>query len=471
MKKLYLPLIGGEFVSSGKRLAIKSPYSGNAVFETFSCTGESVELCVKAAEKARTAMAELPSWKRSEILLFISDRLLEQSEHFTRIIIMESGKPRKYALAEVQRAIQTFRIAAEECKRLPKEYMSLDWAPVGTGREGLVKYFPAGIIAGISPFNFPLNLAVHKLAPAIAAGCPIILKPASATPIATLALAEIIAESELPKGAVSILAMDRATGQALVEDDRLAVLSFTGSPEVGWEMKAKAGKKKVLLELGGNAGVIIAASAELAHAVKRSLTGAFAYSGQVCIHAQRFFVHESLWDEFLNEMLTSTLLLKEGDPNSPETEISHMIDAANAERVSAWIQEAVSGGAKVICGGNRQGNFVEPTILTNVKPEMKVCSEEIFGPVITLEKYTAFDEAIEKVNSGRFGLQAGVFTNNIRELDLAFHKLEVGGVIHNDVPTFRMDHMPYGGIKDSGLGREGVAYAIREFMEPKLLVK
>lgn len=471
MKKLYIPLVGGEFLTSGKRLAIKSPYSGEAVFETFSVDEASLEKALVAALDIRPEMARLPSWKKEKALLHIASRLEELLEHFTRIIVLESGKPWRYAKSEVERAIQTFRIAAEECKRIPREYISLDWTPAGEGKEGIVRYVPAGVVAGISPFNFPLNLAVHKIAPALAAGCPILLKPASATPISTLALAEIIAECELPKGAVSILPMDRSTGQKLAEDERISVLSFTGSPEVGWQLKREAGKKKVILELGGNAGVIITATADMALAVRRSMIGAFAYSGQVCIHAQRFFVHASRWDEFVSEMMAAALLLKDGNPMSPETAISHMIDKANADRVCSWIKEAVQEGAKIICGGQGQGNFVEPTILTQVKSSMKVCAEEIFGPVITLEKYQDLTEALDGVNKSRFGLQAGIFTNRIDELEMAFDVLEVGGLIHNDVPTFRMDHMPYGGVKDSGSGREGVKYAIREFMEPRLLVK
>ncbi|MCC7302295.1 MAG: aldehyde dehydrogenase family protein [Bacteroidia bacterium] len=471
MKKLYIPYVAGEFVASGKRLAVRSPYSGEAVFETFSCDHLTLEKALASAFAARGEMQMLPSWKKEEILLHLASRIGELEEFFTQVIILESGKPYRYAKAEVERAIQTFKVAAEECKRLPKDYFSLDWTKAGEGREGLVKYFPSGVVAGISPFNFPLNLAVHKIAPAIAAGCPIILKPASATPISTLALAELVSETALPKGGFHVLPMDRNTGVQLVEDPRVAVLSFTGSPDVGWNLKSRAGKKKVVLELGGNAGVIVSATADVDLAVKRSLTGAFGYSGQVCIHAQRFFIHESCWEKFTGDLMASTLLLKEGNPMSPETAVSHLIDSEAAERVEQWIREAEQEGAKILCGGQRQGNFVEPTILTNVNPEMKVCREEVFGPVITMEKFSSFPDAVERLNKGRFGLQAGVFTQLVHELDMAFHQLEVGGVIHNDVPTFRMDHMPYGGVKDSGLGREGVPYAIREFMEARILVK
>jgi glyceraldehyde-3-phosphate dehydrogenase (NADP+) len=374
-------------------------------------------------------------------------------------------------LAEIDRAAQTFIVAAEESKRLPKEYISLDWTPSGEGKEGFVKYFPIGLIAAIAPFNFPLNLAVHKIAPAIAAGCPIILKPASSTPLSTLELAKIIDRTALPKGAVSILPMDRKTGNQLVTDERFKLLSFTGSPAVGWEMKKNAGKKKTVLELGGNAAVIIAASAELESAVKKSLIAGFSYSGQVCIHAQRFYIHESLFEKFMTLFTSGAAKLKQGDPANEETEVSNMIDEENAKRVETWINEAVEAGAKIMLGGKRMGSFVEPAIITNTKQQMKICAEEIFGPVVTVEKFSSFASAVEQVNDSVFGLQAGVFSNDAKEIDIAFNTIDAGGVIVNDVPTFRMDHMPYGGVKDSGLGREGVKYAIMDMMEAKVLVK
>jgi glyceraldehyde-3-phosphate dehydrogenase (NADP+) len=386
------------------------------------------------------------------------------------VLAQESGKPLIYAGAEIDRSSQTFLIAAEESKRLPKEYLSLDWTPGGKDKEGLVKYFPVGLVAGISPFNFPMNLAAHKIAPAIAAGCPIIVKPASATPLSTLELAKIIDETSLPKGALSIVPMDRTTGMKLVTDERFKLLTFTGSPEVGWKMKKDAGKKKVVLELGGNAGVIVCGSADIDFAVKRCIFGGFAYSGQICIHAQRIFVERKIFDEFLEKFVVSAQSLRFGDPLKPETQISVMIDEPNAKRVEDWVREAVSGGAKTVCGGKREGAFCDPTVLTNTKRSMKVNCLEVFGPVVTVEPYTTIQEAVHMVNDTNFGLQAGIFTHNMNEINYAFINLEVGGVIVNDVPTFRVDHMPYGGIKDSGLGREGLKYAILDMMEPKILV-
>lgn len=316
-----------------------------------------------------------------------------------------------------------------------------------------------------------MNLAVHKIAPAIASGCPIILKPATKTPLSTLKLAEIIDQTELPKGAVSILPMNRETGNKLVTDERFRLLSFTGSPAVGWKMKSQAGKKKVVLELGGNAGVIVSDSSDIDHAVERCLLGGFAYSGQVCIHAQRIFVADAIFNTFIEKYIRRVEQLKQGNPVEPETEISAMIDADNAERVINWIKEAVDGGAKLLTGGVRDGLHVKPTVITQTHREMKVCALEIFGPVVVIEKYSGFETAVEAINDSDYGLQAGVFTNRLDEMNMAFEKLDMGGVIINDVPTFRVDHMPYGGNKDSGSGREGVKYAIRDMMESKILVK
>jgi glyceraldehyde-3-phosphate dehydrogenase (NADP+) len=316
-----------------------------------------------------------------------------------------------------------------------------------------------------------MNLAVHKIAPAIASACPIILKPASRTPLSCLELAKIIDRTELPKGAVSILPMDRETGNLLVTDERFKLLSFTGSPDIGWKMKAESGKKKIVLELGGNAATIITPSTDIKDALPKSLMGAFAYSGQICIHAQRFIVHSSLYDSFVNELKSLTLDLKSGNPLDAATDISNMIDEANAIRVENWINEAIQQGAQLICGGKRTGSYIEPTILTNCNHTMKVYAEEVFGPVICINSYETIEDAIQQANNTKFGLQSGVFTNDQTELNKCFKQIEVGGVIHNHVPTLRYDQMPYGGVKDSGLGREGVKYAMLDMLEPKILVK
>ena len=461
----------GKFLTSDREIEVINPYNGETVARTYLGDENLLEEAVQKAESVAEVMKELPSWKKYRILMQIATVLKENLDDFARLLSLESAKPLKYAVGEINRAIQTFTIAAEESKRLPKEYIDLDWTPPGENKEGVVRYFPVGLVAGISPFNFPMNLAVHKIAPAIASGCPIILKPSTSTPLSTLKLAQIIDKTALPKGAVSIIPMDRKTGNRLVTDSRFKLLTFTGSPAVGWKMKREAGKKKVVLELGGNAGVIVTGSADMELAVKKCTVGGFAYSGQVCIHAQRIYVHKSVFDEFSNRFILEAQKLKVGDPLEPDTDISSMIDENNAIRVQEWVDEAVAGGAKILTGGKRKGTYFPPTVLSETHKEMKVCSLEVFGPVVTLEPYDNFDDAVKYVNEGRFGLQAGVFTNSIEEMNFAFRNLDVGGVIINDVPTFRVDHMPYGGIKDSGLGREGVKYSILDMTEPKILVK
>lgn len=463
--------VGGDFHTTTQPLNVYNPFNGDVVGQTYLGSPVELEMAIKQAQTVQKQMQGMPSYIRYEALMKIALSIKEEREEFARLICLESAKPMKYALAETDRAIQTFTIAAEESKRLPKEYIDLDWTPAGAGREGLVKYFPIGLVAGIAPFNYPLNLAVHKIAPAIAAGCPIILKPSSSTPLTTLKLAEIISKTGLPKGAVSILPMDRKTGNQLVTDNRFKLLTFTGSPEVGWKMKQDAGKKKVILELGGNAGVIVTETTDIELAVAKCLVGGFSYSGQVCIHAQRIYVQKEIFNVFTEKFILAVNSLRVGDPLDSNTDISAMIDEANAIRVDVWVNEAVNDGASVLTGGVRAGSYYPPTVLSKTKKEMKVCAMEVFGPVVTLEPYSTIEEAVAFVNEGRFGLQAGIFTNRLSEMNFAFEQLEVGGVIINDVPTFRVDHMPYGGVKDSGLGREGVKYAILDMMEPKILVK
>ncbi len=462
--------IGGSFQKTDKILKVTNPYNNEAFAETYLGGETELEAAISKARSVENVMKGMSSFHRFEILRYIALTLSQKKDHLSRVLAKESGKPLIYAGGEIDRSSQTFLIAAEEAKRLPREYIGLDWTPAGKDKEGMVKYFPIGLVAGISPFNFPMNLAAHKIAPAIAAGCPIIVKPASTTPLSTLELAKIIDETSLPKGALSVIPMDRQTGMKLVTDERVKLLTFTGSPEVGWKMKKEAGKKKVVLELGGNAGVIVAGSADIDFAVKRCIFGGFAYSGQICIHAQRIFVERKIFDAFLEKFVVAAQNLKSGDALHPETQFCVMIDEPNARRVEEWVSEAVESGAKLHCGGKRQGAFLEPTVLTNTKKSMKVNCLEVFGPVVTIEPYTTFQDAVHMVNDTNFGLQAGVFTRNMNEINYAFNNLEVGGVIINDVPTFRVDHMPYGGIKDSGLGREGIKYAILDMMEPKILV-
>jgi len=469
--KNYKIYLGGDFITTDQQLPVKNPYTGEVFATTYLASAGELEKAIQKAESIRTRLAEMPAYQVSEALFEISGKIKKGREDLAKVLAMESGKPMRYALGEIDRAAQTFLVAAEESKRIPGEYLSLDWTPAGEGKEAWVKYFPVGLIAGIAPFNFPMNLAVHKIAPALASGNPIILKPARSTPLSVLELARIIDQTSFPKGVLSILPMDRESGNQLVTDNRFKMLTFTGSPEVGWKMKTDAGKKKVVLELGGNAGVIVAQSANIEKAVERCLIGGFAYSGQVCIHVQRIYVHESLFDGFAEKFVQRVEQLKVGDPLDPSTDISVMIDEENAERVSEWVGEAVKTGGKILTGGEKEGSYFQPTVLTNTKNEMKVCSLEIFGPVVTLEPFSSFQQALNEVNNSRYGLQAGVFTSSLTEMNQAFNHLQVGGVIINDVPTFRVDHMPYGGVKDSGLGREGVKYAIHEMLEPRLLVK
>lgn len=461
----------GRFLTTPAPLMVHSPYNNRVVGQTWLAGMAEYTMAVEAAQAVRPLLLNQPAHERSSILNRLVALMQQEREVLARLIAGEAAKPWKYALGEVDRAIQTFLVSGEEARRIPGEHLQLDWTPAGNRKEGLVKWFPAGVVGGISPFNFPLNLASHKLGPAMAAGCPIILKPSTRTPLSLLHLARLIHEAGAPAGSVSILPMDRATGDLMVTDPRLAVLSFTGSPEVGWDMKARAGRKKVVLELGGNAGVIVDASADLNLAASKCLTGAFAYSGQVCIHTQRIFVHRSVFDPFTEALIQGASLLRRGDPEDIDTDISSMIDEGNACRVEAWIAEAIAGGARVLWGGTRTGNYVEPTILTGTRQEMKVCGLEVFGPVVSVEPFDHFIDAVDLVNSSRFGLQAGVFTDSLQSVNVAFAKLEVGGVIVNDVPTFRVDHMPYGGVKESGFGREGVRYAMLDMMEPRLLVK
>jgi glyceraldehyde-3-phosphate dehydrogenase (NADP+) len=373
-------------------------------------------------------------------------------------------------MVEVDRAAFTFRLGAEESERIGGEVMPLDLLASSKGRMAMTRRFPIGPIAAISPFNFPLNLAAHKLAPAIASGNPIVLKPPSKDPLVMLAIAEIIDRTDVPPGMVSILPMTRELGDRMVEDDRFKLLTFTGSPSVGWRMKARAGRKKVVLELGGNAGVIVDPTADLDWAVRRILVGAFTYAGQVCISVQRMYVHEDVWAPFMKRFVAGAAALKVGDPLDPATDLGPMVDAAAATRTQRWVDEAVELGGKVLLGGRADGNYYPPTILTDTPVTAQVCSNEAFAPLVVVSPFRDFGDAVHQINDSSFGLQTGVFTNDLRNAWIAFEDLEVGGVVLNDIPTYRIDHMPYGGVKDSGHGREGLRYAIDDMTEIKILV-
>lgn len=467
----YLIYSAGKFITSNQVLEVKNPFNQSLVATTYLADQFILEEAIIKSLAVKEELQNIAPQKKHNILKQISNEIYANRKRLAEVLSLESAKPLKYALAEIDRSAYTFAIAAEESKKDNTQHLALNRINNTDQREGVVNYFPIGLIAGIAPFNFPMNLAVHKLAPAIASGCPIILKPASRTPLSCLELAKIIDRTELPKGSVSILPMDRATGNILVKDERFKLLSFTGSPDIGWKMKAESQKKKIVLELGGNAATIITESADLKDALTKSLMGAFAYSGQICIHAQRFIIHTSLYQKFTDELKELALNLKYGDPLFRTTDVSNMIDEENAIRVEKWINEAIQQGAQLICGGKRNRSYVEPTILTNCNHTMKVYAEEVFGPVICINSYQTIEDAIDQANNTKFGLQCGIFTNNETELNKCFKQIEVGGVIHNNVPTIRYDQMPYGGVKESGLGREGVRYAMLDMLEPKILVK
>jgi glyceraldehyde-3-phosphate dehydrogenase (NADP+) len=463
--------LAGRWVESAEPLVVANPANADApAGSTYSATAEQYEQAVDAAVRAFPATRSLPAYERGRILRDISAGIRDRREELGRLIALEAGKPIRDALVEVDRAVLTFRLGAEEAERMTGETIPLDLMPASKDRVGITRRFPIGPIAAISPFNFPLNLAAHKLAPAIASGNPIVLKPPSKDPLTMLTVAEIVDAAGVPEGSVSILPMSREQGDRMVEDPRFKLLSFTGSPSVGWRMKDRAGKKKVVLELGGNAGVIVDRSADLDWAVRRILVGAFAYAGQVCISVQRMFVHADVWDTFMDRFVDAARALKVGDPLDPTTDVGPMVDGHAAGRTQRWVDEAVAVGGRLLLGGQADGPYFPPTVLTDVPITAQVCSNEAFAPLVVAFPFTDFDEAIGGVNDSFFGLQTGVFTNDLDHAWRAFHELEVGGVIVNDIPTYRIDHMPYGGVKDSGLGREGLRWAIEDMTELRIMV-
>jgi acyl-CoA reductase-like NAD-dependent aldehyde dehydrogenase len=463
--------LAGRWVESDDPLIVTNPANpSQPAGATFNATEAQYEEAVEAAVAAFEVTRTLPAFERGAILRNISSGIKARREELGRLIALEAGKPIRDALVEVDRAVLTFRLGAEEAERMVGEMIPLDLMASSKGRVGITRRFPIGPIAGISPFNFPLNLAAHKLAPAIASGNPIVLKPPSKDPLTMLTVAEVVEEAGAPAGSVSILPMTRELGDRMVADERFKLLTFTGSPSVGWRMKERAGKKKVVLELGGNAGVIVDQSADLDWAVRRTLIGAFAYAGQVCISVQRMFVHEAVWDEFMARFAEGAKAIRTGDPLDPQTELGPMVDDAAAGRTQRWVDEAVALGGRLVLGGKADGTFFPPTILTDVPLTAQVCSNEAFAPLVVAFPYRDFDDAVRRVNDSMFGLQTGVFTNDLGNAWRAFNELEVGGVIVNDIPTYRIDHMPYGGVKDSGLGREGLRWAIEDMTEIRIMV-
>ena len=429
-----------------------------------------IDEAIGKAAAAAPAMRAMAAYERQAVLAHCVTRFTERAEELAQALCVEAGKPIKDSRGEVTRLIETFKIAAEESVRLTGTYEPLDRSPRTRGYTSIWKRVPIGPCSFISPFNFPLNLAAHKVAPAIAVGCPFVLKPASLTPIGALIIGETLAETDLPAGAFSILPCHRDGARLFVEDERLKLLSFTGSPAVGWDLKAKAGKKRVVLELGGNAACIVDEDADIEDAVSRIIFGAFYQSGQSCIGVQRILIHQRIYDAFRDRLVRAARELRMGDPKDEDVFIGPLISEKEAVRLESWIESARRRGASVLCGGNRKGALLEATLLENVPPDEPICAEEAFGPVALLDVFESFDQALDMVNAGRFGLQTGIFTRDIHRIHDAWNTLEVGGVIVGDVPSWRADQMPYGGVKDSGMGREGLRFAMDDMTEIRLLV-
>ncbi len=463
-------LLDGQWVTSAFTQDILNPYSQDVLATVCLADANHIQQALQSIRRGAKELGQTPSHAKARGLTQIARGIDDRKEEFARAICHEAGKPITDARREVGRAINTFEIAAEETKRIPGELLAMDSTPGGEAYSGLVKRFPIGPVLGITPFNFPLNLVAHKVAPCLAAGNPIVLKPAPQTPLTSLLLGEVFLTTDLPRGALNIIPCSNELAEQMVVDPTFQALSFTGSAPVGWMLKGKSGYKRVLLELGGNAGVIIEPDANLPDALTRCLAGGYGYAGQTCISVQRIFIHQSRHDDFLQQFVEQVKQLPVGDPEEDKTVVGPLIDERAAIRVEQWINEAVSQGATVHTGGERNGTFIQPSVLTGVQPAMKVCCEEIFGPVVTISPYTKFEEALSALNDSPFGLQAGVYTTNIDRMNQAFSELDVGAVLINEIPTFRADHMPYGGIKQSGLGREGVRYTIQELTEPKVLV-
>jgi len=453
-------------------LEVTDKYSGKVATRVALADASAIDAGIAAAVAASPAMRDFAPYRRQAVLEHCVRRFRERQDELAMALCIEAGKPIRDARGEVMRLIDTFKVAAEEAVRINGEVLNLEISARAKGYRGFTKRVPIGPCSFISPFNFPLNLAAHKIAPGIASGCPFVLKPASRTPIGALIIGEVLAETDLPKGAFSILPAHRDGADLFTTDDRLKLLSFTGSPAVGWELKAKAGKKKVVLELGGNAACIIDADQRerLDAVIERVIFGAFYQSGQSCIGVQRILAHEDIYDDFRERLVAATRKLVAGDPKDENTFIGPMIDEKEARRLDEWIQESVKAGATLLCGGKRTGAMLEASVLEHVGADQKINCMEAFGPVVTLQSFADFDEALAVVDDSEFGLQAGVFTNDINKAMRAWDRLDVGGVVIGDVPSFRVDNMPYGGVKDSGLGREGIRYAIEDMTELRLLV-
>ena len=469
IKSAYPYYLANKAVFANEDLEVIDKHTGEVATRVAKADDAVADEAVAAAERAAPAMARLPSYRRRDVLHHCADRFEQRFEELAEILVVEGGKVIKDARGEVQRLVDTFRIAAEEATRVGGEVLPMDIAPRSESFIGMWKRVPIGPVSLITPFNFPYNLVAHKIAPALAAGCPFVLKPAETTPVGALVLGEILAECDLPEGAFSILNVPRDAAQRFSEDERLKLLSFTGSDKVGWMLKSNAGKKPVVMELGGNAACLVDADADIDDAVDRLVFGGFYQSGQSCISVQRVQIHRDVYDEVKRKLVEKVGALKGGDPRDPDTFIGPMISEDDARRVVEWMEEAEHKGATRLVGGEREGPVVRPAVLENVPRDCRIYDQELFGPAMVIEPFDDFDEALKIINQSRYGLQAGLFVRDIGKIRKAWDLLEVGGVIINDVPSFRVDHMPYGGVKDSGLGREGIRYAIEDMTEIRLL--
>lgn len=463
-------LIGGEWRASDEVLDVHFPYNGERVDAVYMASAQDLEDAMATTQRGFEVSRRLPSYKRSEILQNLHRLMGENFDRLVDLMIHEGGKTRKIAQGEMTRAMQTIFVASEEARRMSDgEVFAIDWTPAGENRQGFTKRVPIGTVLGITPFNYPVNLACHKIGPAIASGNAMILKPAEKTPLSSVLLAELVLEAGYPPEAFAMVNCWGKQAQTMVTDPRIAMLSFTGSASVGWMLKSQAGQKKIALELGGNAGMIVHKDADLALAIAQSSAAGFANAGQNCISVQRILIHRDVFEEFTDRFVTAVKAHQLGDPRDETTDIGPMITENDAKRAESWIQEALDGGATLLYGGARDGAMLPPSILTQVTPDMKVSCEEVFAPVVTLMPYTEWDDAIHILNDSPYGLQAGIFTNDVKRIMDAWDRVEVGGLHHNSVPTFRVDHMPYGGVKASGYGREGVKYTIEEMTELRLL--
>ncbi|HMC76321.1 MAG TPA: aldehyde dehydrogenase family protein [Vicinamibacterales bacterium] len=463
-------LVNGESVRTGATFQVRSPFDGAAVATVHYAGPAEIERAIAGAVRAFAATRLIPSWKREAVLAAIAAAIAGRREELAGVIAREAGKPIRTARLEVDRAAFVFRVAAEESKRIHGEIIPLDWLPGTEQREAHVRRVPLGPIAGITPFNFPLLLVAHKVAPAIAAGNPVIVRPGERTPICALLLGRIVLDAGWPADAHAVIPCTIPDTARLIEDDRIKLLSFTGSPPVGWGLKARAGRKRVTLELGGNAAVIVHHDADVAYAAERVAVGGFSYAGQSCISAQRIYVHDEVYDAFTAELTRRAAALKTGDPLLEDTDVGPIIDRAAADRIAEWLEEAKAAGAKVLAGGTRRGSLWEPTVIEGAPASARVNCREVFAPLVSLTRYSNVTEAIAMANAGDFGLQAGIFTHDERVITEAIDGIDAGGIIVNDTSTFRVDHMPYGGVKQSGFGREGLRYAIEEMTEMKVIV-